>query len=87
MIGEDIGYDKKGGLEHEGKCINEESENPGEVAVKGAGWSIPTLAEGGGVQVHDRMSFEGLFGEYGEYGDEKGSCETAGNDCGDCDGS
>ena len=66
MISEDVGYDEESGLEHEGKCINEESENPGDVAVKGARGSVPTLAKGGGVQVHNGMSFQGLFGEYGE---------------------
>ena len=87
MISEDVGDDEKGGLEHEGKGIDEESENPWEIAVKGARRSVPALAEGGGVQVHDRISFEGLFGEYGEYGDQKSSCKTAEHDCGDCGGS
>lgn len=84
MVSEDVGYHEKGGLEHEGKCIDKESENPGEVAVEGARWSVLTLAESGGVQVHDRTSFEELFGRYGEYGDQKRSRKTAENDCGDC---
>ena len=84
MVGEDVGDDKEGGLEHKGKCLDDEPENPGDVAVKGAGWPVSTLAERSRVQVHDRISFEGPLGEYREDSDEEGSCETAENDCGDC---
>jgi hypothetical protein len=55
--------------------------------VKGTGRPVPTLAEGGGVQIHDRMSFEGSFAKYGEYGDQKRSCKAAEDDCGDRGGS
>ena len=29
VISEDVGDDEEGGLEHEGECLDEESENPG----------------------------------------------------------
>ena len=86
VISEDVGDDEEGGLEHDGKCLNEESENPREVAVKGTGWFVSTRAEGSRVQVHDRISFEGSLGKYGKESDKKGSCKTAENDCGDCGG-
>lgn len=87
MISENVGYDEKGGLKHEGKSVDEESENPGDVRMKGPGGSVLTLAESGGVQLNDRISLEGLFGEYGECYDQKRGGKTADNDCIDCGGS
>lgn len=69
MISEGVGYDEKGCLKHEGKPIDEGPEHPGEATVKGAGRPVPTLAESGSVEIHDRMPFEGFFGKYGKYGD------------------
>jgi len=64
VVGEDVGDEKKGGLEHERKRLDYEPESRG-----GAGW--PALAP---VQVHGRVSFEGPLGEYCEDGDEEESC-------------
>lgn len=87
VIGKDVGDDEKGSLEHEGKCLNDEPGNPREITLKGAGWPVPTLAEGGGVEIHDCISFERLLGEYREDGDEERDCETTENDRSDCRGS
>ena len=87
MIGEDICDDEEGGLKHEGEHLDDESENPGDIAMKGAGWSVPTLTEGDSVQIHDRMSFEGSLGKNREDGNEERSCEAAENDRCYCGGS
>ena len=47
MIGEDVGDNEEGGLEHERKCLDDEPEGPGKVTVKGTRRSVPTIAEGG----------------------------------------
>jgi len=73
VISEDVCDNEEGGLEHEGECLDEESGDPGEITVKGAGRPVPTLVEGGRVQIHDRISFEGLFSEDGEKSNEEGS--------------
>ena len=86
MISEDVGDNEESCLKHEGKCLDEESKDPGEVAVKGTRRPVPTRAEVGRIQVHDRISFEGSLGEYCKEGDEEGSRKTAENDCGDCRG-
>ena len=49
MVGEDVGDDEEGSLEHEGKHLDKEPVNPREIAMYGAGRSVPTLAEGSGV--------------------------------------
>jgi len=54
--------------------------------MEGAGRFVSTLAKGGRVQVHGRISFEGSLGEYGKESDEEGSRKTAENDRGDCGG-
>ena len=64
VISEDVGDNEESCLKHEGKCLDEESKDPGEVAVEGTGRPVPTRAEVGRIQVHDRISFEGLLGEY-----------------------
>jgi len=74
VVSEDIGDNEEGGLEHEEKCLDEESGDPGKIAVKGAGRPVPTLIEGGRAQIHDRISFEGLFSEDGKESNEEGSC-------------
>ena len=51
--------------------------------MKGTGRPVSTFAEGGRVQVHDRISFEGPLGEHGKESNEEGSRETAENDRGD----
>ena len=84
MISEDVGDDEEGGLKHDGKCLDEESENPREVAVKGIGWFVSARAEGSRVQVHGPILFEGSLGKYGKESDKKGSCKTAENNCRDC---
>jgi hypothetical protein len=70
-------------LEHEGKCLNDEPGSPREITMKGAGWSVPALAEGGRVVIHDCISLEGLLGKYREDSDEKRGRKTAKNDRGD----
>lgn len=71
MVSEDVGNNEESGLKHEGKRLDEESKDPGEVAVKGTGRPVSTRAKVGRVQVHDCISFEGLLGEYGKEGDEE----------------
>jgi len=71
MVGEDVGDDEESGLKHERKCLDEESKDPGEVAVKDTRRPVSTRAKVGRVQVHDCISFEGLLGEYGKEGDEE----------------